>query len=259
LVSLGCNAGDEELQRNNGEAAIVKRTVLVAMVVLLVVGFGMAQGKSKMLEVEGFDALIEHDGRFETTLVRPDADITRYTRLLPQNVEIELKKDERAGLRSQTGNVLGSKSGTVSRPSRKEVERLKQVIGEALVEELKERQPFEVVEEPGPGTLVLQCTFTDLIYFSPLKKSPVKDSDVRLVADGTIQFDFVDAESGVIQARVAERRRILYLEDPEAKKTDPEKVWADVGEWAHRVVTDLCDEIVRMQAESEDGADTASS
>jgi hypothetical protein len=83
------------------------------------------------------------------------------------------------------------------------------------------------------------------MVFQTPRKPRKGDPPVQLVADGTLVFDLVDAETGELQLRFSERRRIVHVNDGEAAKGRPD-VWRDVEEWARRAAADLRDELQRI-------------
>jgi hypothetical protein len=200
-------------------------------------------------DTSGLQAVDEEGGRFEVTLVRPDVDLSLYADVQPSEIELEYRKDERGATRSSTGNILGSKSNTIPRPSRKEAVKFKEVLGEAVASELTAESvlPSEPRSE-GP-VLLVNTTYTDMVFTAP-KKPRKGDPPMQLVADGTLVFDLVDSETGEIQARLSERRRIVHINGSADKKGKPD-VWQDVENWAQQAASDLRDELQRIGSASD--------
>jgi hypothetical protein len=195
-------------------------------------------------DASGLQAMEGEGGRFEVTLVRHDVDLSLYADVLPSEIELEYRKDERGATRSATGNILGSKSHSVPRPSRREAVKFKEVVGEAVAAELTDEPVLPAAGGSESRTLLVNCTYTDMVFTNP--KRPRKgDPPIQLVADGTLVFDLVDAETGELQFRLSERRRIVHVNDGEAAKGNPD-VWQDVEAWARRAAVDLRDELRRI-------------
>lgn len=213
-----------------------------------------AKEKNNAPEISGFDELAVQDGRFHTTLIRPDADFSQYEGLLPMSVELEFRESKSSQSVASTGSHFAKKNSSTRKPKAKDIAKFKRAIGDACISELERRERFEVAGEAGPNTLFLRTRVTDMVSYLALKKSRNDDPSVQLVATGTIVFDLIDAETGVIQARVAERRRIMhFVESPEdGTKT---ALWADVEQWAQLAASDLLDEIERVQTETTVGAE----
>ena len=78
-------------------------------------------------------------------------------------------------------------------------------------------------------------------------------SDVYLatVGEATLFIDLIDAETGVIQARVGERRKIQPPGsgriDEFSMPTNSVTVWSDVGRWARSAASKLRRELEKAQ------------
>jgi hypothetical protein len=188
---------------------------------------------------------VEGEGRrFEVTLVRHDVDLSLYGDVLPREIELEYRKDERGATRSATGNILGSKSNSLPRPSRKEAVKFIKIVEEAVAAELTEAPILPPSDHDGDRTLLVNCTYTDMVFTAP-KKPRKGDPPMQLVADGTLVFDLVDSETGEIQARLSERRRIVHINGEDNRGGKPD-VWLDVENWARQAAEDLRDELQRL-------------
>ena len=223
----------------------MRRVVLVVAALGAFMNVGQVAARSTA-DASGLQAIERDGGRFEVTLVRPDVDLSVYGEVQPSEIELEYRKDERGATRSATGNILGSKSNSVPRPSRREAARFKEVLGEAVASELAE-EPILPTENPSEDrALLVNCTYTDMVFTAP-RKPRKGDPPLQLVADGTIVFDLVDAETGEIQARLSERRRIVHINGDDDHKGKP-NVWQDVQNWARQAAADLRDELQRLGA-----------
>ena len=73
-----------------------------------------------------------------------------------------------------------------------------------------------------------------------LKSAPSSSGRSQpLLSRGTVQFDLIDSETGVILARFGERGKIPRTDEPDGP-------WADVGEWARLVTADLLQELKNL-------------
>ena len=113
-------------------------------------------------------------------------------------------------------------------------ERFKQVVSDAVVKELARSKMFEVTEEVGPDTLIVRGAVLDIVSNVPPN---IRTGNVYLAAVGqaTFVFELIDSETGVIQARFAERRDIQDPNRINTVNTAPANaatVWADVERWA---------------------------
>ena len=227
------------------EAVIVRRTILLVLTMTLIAGGSLGKGKGSTSEFSGLEDLTKQEGLFEMTMIHTDADFSRYNKLFPRTVELEFRDQGRKESESVTGSMVGRRGSRKARPNRKDVAKFEQILNDAFADELGRSGAFQMVHEAGPDTLILRTTVMDIIAKFPSKSSRRADSEVQLLISGSIVFDLIDAETGVIQARIGERRRILQVEDS-AENSDPAELWADVGEWAQRAAADLCLELERV-------------
>ena len=230
--------------------------MLLVLTIALVAGGSFGKGKGSASEFSGLDDLTKQEGLFETTLIHTDADFSRYSRLFPRTVELEFRDQGRRESGSGTGSLVGQRGSRKARPKKKDVAKFEQILNDAFADELGRSGAFQLVHEAGPDTLILRATVMDIIAKFPSKSSSRVDSEVQLLISGSIVFDLIDAETGVIQARIGEHRRILRVEDS-AENSDPTQLWADVAEWAQRAAADLCLELERVWSETSVDTDAA--
>jgi hypothetical protein len=144
-----------------------------------------------------------------------------------------------------TSSILQSPEGLfpVAPESR---EKFRQVVVGAFVKELEHSKRFEVVDTVGPGTLLLRGAIFDIVSNVPpqLNRGNVYLSSV---GEGTFVIELIDAETGEILARVAERRRIQPPGGGGGKPANAATVWADVEQWAWGVASDFRRELDKAQ------------
>ena len=68
---------------------------------------------------------------------------------------------------------------------------------------------------------------------------------MTVLSQGTIVFDLIDGETGVIQMRIGERRKCKRPKGAPSS-ADPTGPWPNVDSWAELAVADLCQELARM-------------
>jgi len=227
----------------------MKRIVLFTVVVMaLVAGLGVAKSLDTGYEPEGMDELAKQKGIFKTTLVRPDADFSRYTKLNLREVALVIRDPGQQELDRPTGRLIGSRSRGGVMPDWEDITKLKQILDDTIVAELDEKTEFELVDDPGPGTLVLQATLTDAVFEETTKIKTADGEPALVLSQGTIVFDLIDSETGVIQARLGERRKCQPSKY--ASSTDSTGPWPCAGAWTEDAVTDLCQELVKVRNEA---------
>jgi hypothetical protein len=199
-----------------------------------------AQEATPGVEVTGAEKLVQKQGGLAATWVRPDADISRYGKLYLWEPEFQFREGGETSAGTTT-KLLQDDSGPFA-IRQEDRERLKQVISDAFVAELARSKMFEVVDEVGPGTLIVRAGFLDITSNVPPNVERYGNVHLAAVGEATIVFELIDASTGVIQARAGERRLI----QPEARmrgvNTAPANaatVWADVERWAREQAQDL--------------------
>jgi hypothetical protein len=200
-----------------------------------------AAGVSIGYEPEGFDELDKQKGLFKTTLVNPDADFSRYTQIQPRTVAVIIRG---GGAENEftTGRLLTKREKEPVVPAEDEVVTFKRIVGEVLATEIEAKTDLEVVDSAGPNTLILQPVVTDTVFTSSYKNKSEDGRELPELEQGTIVFDLIDGETGLIVARMAERKR-----NKAAKGAEPAQgAWPNLAHWAEAAAAELCQELRRV-------------
>ena len=184
-------------------------------------------------KVTGGDDLVKKKGPWEGTWVRPDADISKYGKLYLWDSVFQFREGGATSRGTTMQMMRGDSSGpyAVNEESRK---KFKEVVDEAVVKELGRSKLFEVTDTVGPGTLLVRGAVLDIVSDVPPNLS---GGGIHLASVGqaTMVFELIDAETGVIQARVAERREIqpdVRMNRVNSAPVNSATVWNDVERWA---------------------------
>ncbi len=184
-------------------------------------------------KVTGGDDLVEQKGPWAGTWVHPDADISKYSKLYLWESLFKFREGGATSAGTTMQMMRGDSSGpyAVTEESRK---KFKQVVSEAVVKELGRSKLFEVTDTVGPGTLLVRGAVLDIVSNVPPHLS---GGGIHLASVGqaTMVFELIDAETGVIQARVAERRNIqpdVRMNQVNSAPVNSATVWNDVKRWA---------------------------
>ena len=211
---------------------IVKKAVFLLLCGVLIAGVLYAQDQP-VKEVTGGDELVKKKGPFAENWVRPDADITKYSKLYLWEPEFHFREGGATSAGTTMQMMRGDSSGpyAVTEDSKK---KFKEVVSEAVDKELARGKMFEVTDTVGPGTLLVATAVLDIVSDVPPNLS---GGGIHLASVGqaTIVFELIDAETGVIQARVAERRAIqpdVRMNQVNAAPVNEASVWNDVKQWA---------------------------
>ena len=109
----------------------------------------------------------------------------------------------------------------------------------------------------GPRTLLIRGAFLDIVSNVPPRTAGTYDVHLADVGEATIVFELIDAETGVIQARVAERREIRPPSRMRGVNPAPATsatVWNDVRVWAASVARDLRVALDKAKKKAEKGS-----
>ncbi len=205
----------------------------------------IAKNPGPVTGVEGLDELKKEKGLFKTTLINPDVDFSSYSQLCPNGVLLQFHS---SGLRHDdalAGSLVRRRNRTAEIPEGEDLETFRQVINDAVVGELGSSERIELVEDGGPRTLIVRATVTDIVTDIASKSGKSGQDPKPFSVQGDITFDLIDAETGVILARVSERRKSRKTDDS-AKPPDAGAEWANIWVWAEQAAADLRQELERV-------------
>lgn len=218
------------------------RRKLILIVALLVAGSwaGVAAGNEESGDSSVVGKLSRRDGVFEITLVNPNADFSRYKRLFREDVVLKFRPGAGAEAQSATGTNLRERKTKRSSKAEEQAVLYQQAMAHALTQELANDGHFEVVDCKGPDTLVLRVALVDLV--SKIRKTGRIPRNGKLLAEGTFVFELIDAQSGIIQARIGERREARASET-RAESSELPPPWDQIQLWAQNAASDLLAEL----------------
>lgn len=197
------------------------------------VGLGAAREAPTFRQVAGADERIEKKGALESIWLRSDADMGRYNTLLLWEPEFRFREGGETSTGTTARMLRGDGGPYAVRPEDRE--QFEQLVRDTFVAELERSKLFEVVNEAGPGTLILRAGFTDITSFVPPDVTRKANVYLAAVGEATIVVELIDAGTGVIQARAAERRLIqpeARMRGVSAVPANAASVWNDVERWA---------------------------
>jgi hypothetical protein len=217
----------------------MKRPATILLAALLIGGVAYAQETSPAGE-EGSEQ-VKIKGPFKETWVRPDADITQYTKLYAWKSRFEFRDVGETKAAPTTAGKLRGDDGpyVVTEESRQKFEK---VVNESFMKELGRSKIFEEADEVGPDTLLVRASLLDIVSNVPPRFTGTADVYLSAVGEATFFFELIDSETGEVQATVGERRRIQPPTRQYQINSAPANsatVWADVEMWATSVARDL--------------------
>ncbi len=221
----------------------MKKVVLAILLMACMAGMGVAKNLNTGYEPEGLDELAKQKGTFKTTLVSPEADFPRYTEIRLRQVLVVVDNSGTQALDNSTGRLLGGRQRQSVIPEYDEVVEFKRIVGEVIAAKLAQSTALEPAVDAGPNTLVLQPVVADAVFTSSSKNKSEDGRELPILSMGTIVFDLIDGETGLIVARLAERVR---CKPPKGAESKP-GAWPNLAYWTECAAADLARELERVQ------------
>lgn len=184
--------------------------LLVLAVMLAAVGFATASCTANPTVETGPDAEVTWDGlhrvdktSMDAVWMKPDVDLSRYTGLVLAAAGMTLKPVEH-GQRWWPG-VDDQTEFPISAENR---QRLQEEMRKAFAEELSKTQRYEIVEQPGPGVLLLAGELLDVVSRVPPVDECVGQCDVYLtdIGEATLVLELRDSVTNEVLVRAVDRR-----------------------------------------------------
>ena len=198
--------------------------------------------------ITGEDELVKSKSRFKETWVHPRADFTQYNKLYLWGAVFDFR-DVGPAKRSRSRMVMShERAFGIADADR---QKFQQYVEESFTKEMERSKSFTIVDEIGPDTLIIRGAVIDIISKVPPPMSGRSDVYLASVGEATLFLDLIDAETGVIQARVGERRAIQPPGggriDEFSTPTNSVTVWSDVKRWARSSASRLRSELEKAQ------------
>lgn len=224
----------------------MKRAFFFVLVFSLAASFSVS--KNSGTGPEGLDDLKKQKGLFKTTLINPDTDFSSYNSLYPRRVLLQFRGPGPAEDESNFGSMVRKKSKGPAIPEGEDLETLRKVITDALMGELGSCEVIELADAVGSETLFLRATVTDIVTDIASKSAKAGKDPKPYSLQGNITFDLIDAETGVLLARVGESRKTKKAGDSVAPP-DAGAEWVNIWFWAEKAATDFRQELERVLGE----------
>lgn len=214
----------------------MKKHIALIAIVVFAAGIAVAQETVDGKEVTGAGDLVkEKSSQFQELWVNPEADIATYNKLYLWKADFQFRPISDKNV-NQTSVALArgyQDHFAVSEEDRKKFEEL---VNDVLLKGLKRTKQFEIVDTIGPGTLIVRASILDIVSNVPPNVGRRANLHLASMGEATFIWELIDAESGVIQARSADRR---YIQPPAAMNTvnaaptNSATAWNYVELWAN--------------------------
>jgi len=210
----------------------MKKALLLTVVVFLAAGVVLAQDEK---EVTGSDDLVKQkSSQFQEVWVQPDADISKYSKLYLWNSIFQFRDVSDNNVNRTTTAMMRGDQGHFT-IAEEDQEKFKKLVIDVVVKELGRSKQFEIVDTVGPGTLLIRAAVLDIVSNVPPNVGRSANVHLNSMGEATFVFELIDADTGVIQARTADRR---YIQPPSAMNTvssaptNSATAWNYVEMWA---------------------------
>jgi hypothetical protein len=180
-------------------------------------------------------------GKFKDTWVHPDADITRYSKLMFGDAEFEFR--DVGDAKAYRTNTRSSNNKSEFGVAESERAKFKEVVSEAFKKQMEKSKQFDIVDQPGPDTILVLGAVVDIVSAVPPEYVGRNDLYMSHVGEATLIIELLDSESGAVLAYAEDRRKmntssggtINHMSTP----TNSVTVWSDVRRWANSAASRL--------------------
>lgn len=205
--------------------------LLVLAAMLAAVGFGTVSCTANPAVETGPGAEVTYDGlhrvdhaTMDAAWMKPDLNLSAYTGLILTGAGMSFKPVDDDGQRWWPG-LDDQGEFPISEENRK---RLHEEMRTAFAEELSKLERFEIVQEPGPGVLLLAGALIDVVSRVPPVDECVGRCDVYLseIGEATLVLELRDSVTNEVLVRAVDGR--VAESDGWAIEGDSMTVWPEV-------------------------------
>ncbi len=212
---------------NVGRSSMKVATVAAAC---LCVGIGVAAPKQPQIQT-GANAEVTADGLVrvkksvaDAAWVRPDFDLTPYTKLMIVSGGVAFKKVKPV-------SSFQARQGASEFPISEESQQMfKDIMKEEFTAELSKLKRYQIVDKPGPDVLMLVGAVADVVSSVPTDADSATFAGrggvyLTSVGEATLIIELRDSESKEVLGRAADRRA---AESPFAFEVNKVTAWTEV-------------------------------
>lgn len=182
-----------------------------------------------------FDGLYPVRSSFaDAAWARPDADISRYSKVMLQGAGIEYRPGGESGRLYHTRSSADHYALTESQKAR-----FKKVVSEKFREEIAKSRHFKIVDKPGPDVLLIRGGLYDVVSYVPPQTAGRSEVFLSRIGEATLVLEIRDSQSEAIIARAIDRRAAEDVADSfqrSNRATNAAEVRRLVATWARRLV-----------------------
>ncbi|EED35310.1 hypothetical protein NOR51B_1255 [Luminiphilus syltensis NOR5-1B] len=149
-----------------------------------------------------FDGLTEiTGGRADKAWARPDLDLSSYSKIMFEGVDIEYrpggaKRKSSIGMSAQRHYAIDDRAK----------EKLQTIVVEEFTKSLAQSERYTVATEPGPDVLLVKVSLLDVVSYAPPDMPNRGNVYLHQVGEATLMVELHDAATNAILARILDRR-----------------------------------------------------
>lgn len=170
----------------------------------------------------------------DSAWARPDVDWSSYSEIYLDDVDIEYRPGGESGRTS-----FSRSSGGPFEVTEPQKARLQQIVEEAFREELGGGGRFKLVDQPGPGTLLIRASLLDVVSYVPPESAASVRERVFLtrVGEATLVLEIRDSVTNTVFARAVDRRAAesVFRMQESTRITNEAEVRRLATTWARRL------------------------
>jgi hypothetical protein len=208
-------------------------TKTIAITALVILGLSSATYADDTAESAG--NLVKADGGvFKETFVNPDVDVSQFTKIMFAEGTFEFREVKKTH-RMSSSMSSGKSEFWISESDR---EKAQIMISDVFDSEIANIKNFEIVDEAGPGVLVLHGGLYDIVSHIPPEMIGSGSTYVRSVATVTIALEAWDSVTGEVVFNTSERSKI----EPRGQggiDANSVMIRAEVRRWARRAAAKM--------------------
>ena len=187
------------------EGRIRMRNILLLMAILMLSACAGAPTVQTGPDAEtSFDGLTKVDNsRFRQAWANPDADWTRYTKIMSGGSELQFRAVKKTNRSALASSRSGENEFWIDEEART---RLAREVSEVFQKELAKSERFTMTDTAGDDVLVVRGELSDIVSNVPPEPMGRSNIYLRSVGEATLTVEISDSNSGEVIARVVERR-----------------------------------------------------
>lgn len=212
------------------QSVVKKFGMTVLVLALACVGVASAQDKEESADpLARYAHLEKGKSGFRETWVAPDADFSQYDKLFLWQAEFQFRDVGPARRTRSTMMNTRQREFGINEADR---EKFEEIVSDAFVKEIQKAKNFTLVDELGPGTLIMRGAVLDVISKVPPDTIGFSEIYLNSIGEATLVMELIDGQTGAVVAVVAERRHLQAPGGSMAMPTNRATIIGDIKRWA---------------------------